>query len=246
MTSGITLLATFAAITLGLLNTVNAHGRLIDPKGFNAKDIRFNDANLCGIGVNVQAVAAKSTPLSVQAGSKVQMTWVISNGDGAGPLDAAISTNIQNPKFAIDVPIVQNVEGNAGRLRPGQKKGNAKFLVSIPQNVQGLALFQVKQPFGFVSCTLLNVQSSAAGSNPLQDSKKQVVDTKKAQSPLNNSVPGDQKKATGQQTGNNNLNNPGAAAPKQLSAKDVQTALTLIVNGVAQLGTILNAVLPAQ
>ncbi|KAJ3078795.1 hypothetical protein HK102_004238 [Quaeritorhiza haematococci] len=134
-TTSIILAATalFASVPSG----VEAHGKLVNPEGLNVQlqqgvplnsqaDVTRNRAGqpeaACGRfdngrGQEMSLAGMDMTPrMMLTPGQTAQIEWFQQNGDGAGPLIAAIDPTGTDNSFQ-NVEVTQNIPGEAGRNR---------------------------------------------------------------------------------------------------------------------------------
>jgi hypothetical protein len=144
--------------SLFLATLVSCHGFLIQPLGLNGQTAaRVSAANPCGAGVNMDSItpeqlAAAETVL--RPGDTVTMTYVIQNGDGAGPL----TVELGQPGQLQEVTVTQQVPGNNGILQnPRPNRDPFPFSFVVPENLNCATgcMVRVTQPRNFGACALV-------------------------------------------------------------------------------------------
>ncbi|KAJ3085385.1 hypothetical protein HK102_014213 [Quaeritorhiza haematococci] len=179
------LLAAASLFTLAPLQPVEAHGKLVNPEGLNVqlnkgipltsqKDVtrnrkgqpetpcgRFQNGN----GDELNLATADMTPrMTVTPGSTAQIQWFQQNGDGAGPLEAAIDATGTGNKFQA-INVSKNIPGQAGRNKDTSRQ-TLDLAVEIPQDLRcsgpnDACLLRLTNPLGFVSCAPITAGSGA-------------------------------------------------------------------------------------
>ncbi|KAJ3089662.1 hypothetical protein HK102_005807 [Quaeritorhiza haematococci] len=175
-----------ASLLAAIPRHVEAHGKLVNPEGVNVQlqqgvpltsqaDVTRNRAGQpeapCGRfdngrGQEMSLAGMDMTPrMMLTPGQPAQLQWFQQNGDGAGPLVAAIDPTGTGQSFQ-NVPITQNIPGQQGRNR-GTSRQTLDVAIDIPQNLQctgpnGACLLKLTNPLGFVSCAPVGVQGGAA------------------------------------------------------------------------------------
>ncbi|KAJ3073669.1 hypothetical protein HDU98_000942 [Podochytrium sp. JEL0797] len=114
-----------------------------------------------GCGANVPAGAATVT---WPAGSTQDLTFFVLNGDGAGPVAAALDTTGKGQfQGAAKVTVVQQVTGTNGR---GGKKGDNAMTIQVPNTPCTNCLVQIKNAVGFGSCVKVNIVAAGGVAAP--------------------------------------------------------------------------------
>jgi membrane-bound inhibitor of C-type lysozyme len=98
----------------------------------------------------------------LRPGDTVQMTFVIQNADGAGPVTVQFGTN---GNFAQEATVTSQVPGNNGILNnPAPRFDPFQFAFVVPQDLncpQG-CLMRVSQPRGFGACAVVHTGDSSS------------------------------------------------------------------------------------
>ncbi|KAJ3088538.1 hypothetical protein HK102_008532 [Quaeritorhiza haematococci] len=192
-----------AAIFASIPSGVEAHGKLVSPEGVNVQlqqgvpltsqaDVTRNRAGQpeapCGRfdngrGQEMSLAGMDMTPrMTLTPGSSAQLQWFQQNGDGAGPLVAAIDPTGTGQSFQ-NVEISQNIPGEAGRNR-GSSRQTLDVAINVPQDLQctgpnNACLLKLTNPLGFVSCAPVTVEQAAGGA-PRNPAKKRALAKRQA------------------------------------------------------------------
>jgi hypothetical protein len=146
-----------------LIGAVAAHGRLGNPAGLPhtgsqafLKDIRV-PANGCGEGVTISGKAVAT----FKAGSTQEVTWIVDNGDGAGPLAVAFDPSGKGTGFSAKAKIVKQLDGQNGGVPNSFPRGNHQISFTVPNIKCTGCVMQVRQDLnskdGFGSCAVVDI-----------------------------------------------------------------------------------------
>jgi len=156
--------STVAAV-IGLASTVLGHGHIRNSINQEV-DVRITDAgvNSCGVQLanSVSAFLNGSrNPFMMIKGAENELTYRMTNSDGAGPLSVAIDPSCTGDSFSKQLEVKVQVPGENGILNDPALPKDFKFNVTLPSdlkcdcNLPNVCLMRVITPTQFTSCIFI-------------------------------------------------------------------------------------------
>jgi len=154
-----------------------AHGHL--KNSINQEvDIRFTDPTVDACGVlKAQTQTALETgskkPFMFFRGQSNELTYRMTNSDGAGPLTLTIDSKCEGTTFDKTLTIPDNVPGVNGILNDNTLPKDFKFNVTVPNDLkcscsnQNVCLLRITTPQSFTSCIFVAPVDKSRGFNNL-------------------------------------------------------------------------------